>query len=188
MVQQHSVEADVRHGIHALKAQYLMGAVHNPLLRSERLRIQVVVLHQSKGFQLVVTVVGIFHFSRRQQVGVNGPGHLGRDLLSLTGRGQRPLFSQLLYDHKFPPSGRAGSSRFFDPNGPLHHSSTAYGNVNGRFLLFSSHRRWIDSARWNRGSIPLPAARKPPPWQPHTDAAGSRTVPKAPPWNVPGPS
>ena len=187
MVQQHPVKPDVRHGVHALKAQHLVGAFQNSLRRGEILYVVVVVLHQGKSFQLVVPVVGVLHLSRRQQVGVHGPGHPGRKLFSLVGHGQRPLFGQLLYDHTVPPSGRPGISLSWAPRAPWHHSNTVNRKVNAKFLFFSQAGRWPDSARWSKGSAPPQGGRKPLPWRHHTAAAGSRTAPKAPPGNPPGP-
>ena len=46
MAQKHPIEADIRHGVHALKTQHLVGALQNGRVRGKNRGIAVIVLHQ----------------------------------------------------------------------------------------------------------------------------------------------
>ena len=61
------------------------------LLGRKALGVEKVVFHQGQSLQLVVPVIGVLHFARRQQVGVDRARHRGGEL-PLAGHFQRPVF------------------------------------------------------------------------------------------------
>ena len=99
MGQQHTVQADIRHRVHAFKAEHLGGAVQNTFLWNKAGCVEKVLLHQGQGRILVVPVVGVLHFPRCQQVRVHRTGHLGRDCLCQAGHLQAPALVQYLGNH-----------------------------------------------------------------------------------------
>ena len=102
--EQHPVQADVRHGVHALKAQHLVGAVQHPRLGHKAGGVQEVVFHQGQGLVLVIPPEGVLQLAGGQQIGVDRARHRGGQLAHAR-HVQGPVLVQCLCNHtvNLPP-------------------------------------------------------------------------------------
>ena len=74
--QLYTVQIHIRERIDPVKADHLVRAAGNMLRKIKPALEGVVLLHERKRFQFIVSVIRVFHLSRIQQKRIHGSGNL----------------------------------------------------------------------------------------------------------------